>query len=94
MHGHSRHPFLDNLVVGLAILLALILLYYGARTVISHHTGADQWAQGQTAPAASTEPGMHQLDVTRTEHGVSQTPPVNLSKPGRRPRKAEVPPPL
>jgi hypothetical protein len=94
MHGHSRHPFLDNLVVGLAILLALVLLYYGARTVIRHHTGADQWAQGKRVSAEDTRPGKHELDITPTESGVSQTPPVNLSKLGRRARKAEVPPPL
>jgi len=93
MHGHSRHPFLDNLVVGLALLLAVILLYYGARTVIRHHTAGDQWAPGQAASAATTAPGMHQLDITPTERGINSTPPINLSKPGRRPKKADIPPP-
>lgn len=90
-HHGDRHPVLEYLVFGLAALLALILLYWGGSKLV----GA-RWSSSTVTPTTAKMPNQpwpekNELLVTPTEHGVTQAPPIKITKLARRNKKTVVP---
>lgn len=95
MREHRRHPFFENLVFALAALLAAILIYYGVYSWVNARAARPQVTAGRDiAPQhpPMTEQGQAQIDISKTERGVSQAPSVKVSSPARRTkRETDIP---
>ncbi|MBI3551760.1 MAG: hypothetical protein HY077_04520 [Elusimicrobia bacterium] len=95
---HNRHPFFEVLVFGLAIVLVLILVFYGGRTLFLLRAQSGRQpkptADFAAVPAAPAAELPHELDVGPTERGVNQLPPVEVSRiarPAHRTKEVPVP---
>ena len=93
----NRHPALDNAVFGLALVLALILAYYGVKKLVYAPPAAPPAAvagndQPSSASDADDKP-LGRLQASPTERAVSSLPPIRLMRTGTLSPDREVPPP-
>ena len=95
-HHEGRHPFFENLVFGLAGLLAMILFYLGGAALLRARSGSgvERPAYDSQAETRQLRPVKQELDVGPTERGVGRAAPVKAAKPkpGRRNAKKTVVP--
>ena len=92
MRERGRHPFFENLVFGLALVLALIVAFYGLQTAWKEK-GAPVAHAPPPQPKAAAAP-KNTLIPSGTERSVSELPPMQLSRTGTLKRRAPaVPPP-
>ncbi len=84
MRERERHPFLDNLVFGLALALFLFLLGVGIKRLSGLRDGQRPSPWGSVAP----------VQDSGTERAVPELPSVRIVKPGEsNPSAAPVPAP-
>jgi hypothetical protein len=88
----SRHPFFENVVFGLALLLVAILVFYGARSFLGRRSQVPPPQAGGLSVAA--RPDQAAPAGSATESAVTSVPPLRLSHAGSaRNWRTEVPSP-
>ena len=88
----SRHPLFENVVFGLALLLVVILGFYGARRFLARRSAVPPPLAGPLAAELPPEPA--QAMGSRTQSAVTAIPPIKLSRTGSaRQWRVEVPAP-
>ena len=92
MRERGRHPFFENLVYGLALALALIIVFYGMRSALKEKSAGT--AHAPPPPPKAAAAAKNTLVPSGTERSVSELPPMQLSRTGTLKRRAPaVPPP-
>ncbi len=97
-HG-ERHPFYENLVYGLLLLLAIIVGYYTVKTLVLGPGLSFFRGEGTLPMPAAPKPAEpHELASSGTFEAVSKLPPVRVvrgphKKSARPARRSAVPSP-
>jgi hypothetical protein len=85
MKEPERHPFFENLVYGLALLMALIIVYYGLKRAFLAHENAAGYPsvvahglEGHGPKPAQEQ--RHQLVGSGMERSISELPAVEVSR--------------
>ena len=94
----DRHPAVDNAVFGAALILALIVAYYGVKKVFFAPAAPARPAVEGTSAGGETQAAeegpVRELESSPTERAVSSLPPIRLMRTGMlRPVSGDVPPP-
>ena len=77
---NNRHPFFENVVFGLALLLVAILIFHGARGFLALRSQEPPHLSGGLTTEAG--PGLMSGAGSATETAVTAIPPIKLSSSG------------